>query len=140
MQLTSFVTLAIATLAVAAPRGARLERDVAGMEDFVPRATSTQSQYTATPVIGCLLPFQATAIVNAFNYLLANPQAPNFSATANALLANDFSDTSDSINQLASIPVSPILSPPKTRHCLNQIPNIILFSLANINLNHRRDQ
>lgn len=52
-----------------------------------------------------MLPWQATNIVNGFLYLLANPTAANFNATANALLSSDFTDTSDSINQLAGIPV-----------------------------------
>lgn len=73
--------------------------------DLEVRASSTKSQFTATPVIGCLLPWQANNIINAFNYLLANPKAANFNATANALFASDFVDTSDSINQLAGIPV-----------------------------------
>lgn len=36
--------------------------------------------------------------------MLANPTATNFVATADALFADDFTDTSDSINQLAGIP------------------------------------
>jgi hypothetical protein len=52
-----------------------------------------------------MMPRQATNIVNAFLYLLANPKATNFNATANALFSDDFTDTSDSINQLAGIPV-----------------------------------
>jgi hypothetical protein len=52
-----------------------------------------------------MFPWQATNIVNAFLYLLANPTAANFNATADALLASDYTDTSDSINQLAGIPV-----------------------------------
>jgi len=51
-----------------------------------------------------MIPWQATNIVNAFLYLLANPTATNFNATANALFSDDFTDTSDSINQLAGIP------------------------------------
>ena len=48
---------------------------------------------------------QATKIVNAFLYLLANPKAANFNATATALFSKDFTDTSDSIDQLAGLPV-----------------------------------
>jgi len=95
---SAFLPLAIATGALAM---SVVERD--GVTDIMPRA-STTSEFTPTPVL-CLLPFQATAIVNAFSYLLANPTAPNFDATANALLSNTFTDTSDSINQLAGIPV-----------------------------------
>ena len=104
MKFTSAIaSLALAATSFAAPLEAVQERDNADIEL---RAPSTSSAFTATPIIGCILPFQATAIVNAFNYLLANPAAPNFSATANALLSSSFTDTSDSINQLAGIPVS----------------------------------
>ena len=106
MKFTStLVSLALAAGAIASPM-ARGEWPV-GEHDVEERATSTKSAFTPTPIIGCILPFQATAIVNAFNYLLANPQAANFAATANALFSSDFTDTSDSINQLAGIPVSP---------------------------------
>ena len=103
---SAFLPLAIATGALAMPV---VERD--GVTNITPRASKT-SAFTPTPV-QCLLPFQATAIVNAFSYLLANPAAPNFSATANALLSDKFTDTSDSINQIAGIPVrlSPSLVP-----------------------------
>ena len=65
----------------------------------------TSSAFTATPLRDCLEDWQVTNIVNAFNYLLANPQAANFNATANALLAKDYTDFSDSIDELAGIPV-----------------------------------
>ena len=71
---------------------------------YVP-PTGPTSEFTPTPIFGCLQQWQATNIVNAFLYLLANPTASNFNATANALLASDFTDTSDSINQLAGLPV-----------------------------------
>lgn len=48
-----------------------------------------ESIFTPTPTIGCLQPWQAVNIVVAFNYLLANPTAPNFAATADALFSND---------------------------------------------------
>jgi hypothetical protein len=67
--------------------------------------STTDSAFTPTPIHNCLQPWQATNIVNAFLYLLANPTAANFNATAKALLSKDYTDTSDSINQLAGIPV-----------------------------------
>lgn len=67
--------------------------------------STTHSAFTPTPINGCLQPWQATNIVNAFVYLLENPTAANFNATADALLSKHFTDTSDSINQLAGIPV-----------------------------------
>jgi hypothetical protein len=69
------------------------------------RNSTTRSAFTPTPIHGCLAPWQATNIVNAFLYLLANPTAANFNATADALLSKDFTDTSDSIDQLAGLPV-----------------------------------
>lgn len=96
------VTLAAGSMATPMLRGNWPAED----SNIEARGTSTKSMFTATPVIGCLLPFQATKIVNAFNYLLANPKAANFQSTANALFSDDFVDTSDSINQLAGIPVS----------------------------------
>jgi hypothetical protein len=105
---STLVSLAIATGALASPvleRGAWPEK-----RELETRTTSsTASAFTATPIIFCMLPKQATNIVNAFNYLLANPTAANFNATANALFSNDWTDTSDSINQLAGIPVRHIL-------------------------------
>lgn len=69
MKFTSaIVSLALATSALAAPLTA------AEIEE----RSSTRSAFTPTPIFGCILPFQAKAIVNAFNYLLANPKAANF--------------------------------------------------------------
>jgi hypothetical protein len=73
--------------------------------DDSPSNSTIGSAFTPTPIHDCLKPWQATNIVNAFLYLLANPKAANFNATANALLSKDYTDTSDSINQLAGIPV-----------------------------------
>lgn len=89
--------------------------------------------FYATPILGCMQPWQAQAIVNAFNYLLANPQAANFNATANALLSNDFTDTSDSIDQLAGIPVSVIavLALPNRSAFIS---HIVWWSLANMSV------
>jgi hypothetical protein len=111
MRFSTLLPLAIATGALAVPV---LERGTWAApseeaRDLMARSSSNASAFTATPIHGCLLPWQATNIVNAFLYLLANPTAANFNATADALLANDFTDTSDSINQLAGIPVRPCL-------------------------------
>lgn len=95
---TFLLPVAIAVGAFAAPMDKGSLRPV-GIEQ-----RGIQSAFYPTPIFGCLMPWQAQAIVTAFNYLLANPQAPNFNATANALLSNDFTDTSDSIDQLAGIP------------------------------------
>lgn len=58
---------------------------------------------------GCLSDSQSRQIVDTFNYLLANPKASDFNSTVNALLANDYSEWSDSINFIIDIPVrSPI--------------------------------
>jgi hypothetical protein len=72
-----------------------------------PAPTGPQSIFKATPIIGCLNQAQANTIINAFIWLLANPKATNFNATADALMSNTFTDTSDSINFMAGIPVSP---------------------------------
>jgi hypothetical protein len=69
--------------------------------------SSTRSAFTPTPIEGCLKSSQATKIVNAFLYLLASPTAANFNATATSLFSKDFTDTSDSIDQLAGLPVGP---------------------------------
>jgi hypothetical protein len=63
------------------------------------------SAFTPTPIHDCMKSSQATKIVNAFLYLLANPTAANFNATAKSLLSKHFTDTSDSIDQLAGLPV-----------------------------------
>src|ERR1700733_13601594 len=101
---STLATLALATSALASPV---LERGTWPEKRTLETRTnsSTKSAFTATPIVFCLLPKQATTIVNAFNYLLANPTAANFNSTANALFSNDWTDTSDSINQLAGIPV-----------------------------------
>jgi hypothetical protein len=75
------------------------------VHDLVARGSKNGSAFTPTPIDGCLKSRQADDIVNAFLYLLANPKATNFNATADALLSRSYTDTSDSINQLAGIPV-----------------------------------
>jgi hypothetical protein len=101
---STLLPLAIATGALAVPRGP-LSAPSEETRDLAERSSSTASAFTPTPIFGCMFPWQATNIVNAFLYLLANPTAANFNATADALLASDYTDTSDSINQLAGIPV-----------------------------------
>jgi hypothetical protein len=98
---STLATLAIATGALATPLFQRsTEKGV-----LATRTSATASEFTPTPVFGCMTSAQATKIVNAFNYLLANPTAGNFNSTATALLASTWTDTSDSINQLAGIAV-----------------------------------
>ena len=93
---STLATLAIATSALATPVFQRsTEKGV-----LATRTSATASEFTATPIIFCLTSSQATKIVNAFNYLLANPTAANFNTTAKALFASTWTDTSDSINQL----------------------------------------
>ncbi|OAL40155.1 hypothetical protein AYO20_00575 [Fonsecaea nubica] len=58
------------------------------------------------PTYTCVSSAQATSIVNTFASFLTAPQAPDFAAKANALLADNFTDTSDSINFLAGYPAS----------------------------------
>jgi len=55
----------------------------------------------------CLTDAQTDSIVSQYSYLLINPQGADFNATAASLLAPDFAVYSDSINTLASRPVSP---------------------------------
>ena len=118
--LSTILSLAVATGALAVPTERGMRRSPTETHDLAPRASSTASEFTATPIFGCLFPWQANNIVNAFNYLLANPAAPNFNATANALLANDYTDTSDSIDQLAGLPVrrTPSLPPLSLLRCV----------------------
>jgi hypothetical protein len=72
------------------------------------RTSDNSSAFTATPISGCLQPWQATNIVNGYLYLLANPTATNFNTTADALLPSNYTETSDSYNQLSSLPVRPL--------------------------------
>ena len=68
--------------------------------------SKVQSEFYPTPIHGCLDADQAKKIIEAFNYLLAYPKAANFETTADQLFSSDFTDTSDSINQLAGLTVS----------------------------------
>jgi hypothetical protein len=67
--------------------------------------TTLDSAFTPTPIHDCMKSSQATKIVDAFLYLLANPKAANFNSTATSLFSKHFTDTSDSIDQLAGLPV-----------------------------------
>lgn len=111
---STLLPLALVASAVATPLLQRSSSDAPTEEvrDLITRgggddddSSTSGSAFTPTPIEGCLLPWQATNIVNAFLYLLANPKASNFNATAKSLFSKDFTDTSDSINQLAGIPV-----------------------------------
>lgn len=55
---------------------------------------------------GCLSDFQSGQIVDTFNYLLAHPKASDFNSTVNSLLADNYTEWSDSINFIIDIPVS----------------------------------
>lgn len=103
---STLLAVAAATGAIASPL---LERDASTAESrgLVARDddSTAGSAFTPSEIGDCLQPSQATNIVNAFLYLLANPMAPNFNATAKALFTKDLMDTSDSIDQLAGIPV-----------------------------------
>jgi hypothetical protein len=74
-------------------------------------SSSATTTTTACPHPSCLSDAQATAAVNSFIYLLANPTASNFISKANDLLCDKFNDTSDSINSLAGIQVRDVLQP-----------------------------
>ncbi|KIW78127.1 hypothetical protein Z517_07960 [Fonsecaea pedrosoi CBS 271.37] len=65
------------------------------------------------PTYTCVSSAQATNIVNTFASFLTAPQAPDFAAKANALLADNFTDTSDSINFLAGYPLGSTTFPSK---------------------------
>ena len=54
----------------------------------------------------CLSDSQAQKIVDTFNYLLANPKASNFNSTVDALLADNYTEYSDSIDFIIHVPVS----------------------------------
>lgn len=55
----------------------------------------------------CLTEATVKQLIAGYTYLLQYPQGANFNATANSILSDTaFKVTSDSINQLAGIPVS----------------------------------
>ncbi|KAJ4509053.1 hypothetical protein HRR81_007311 [Exophiala dermatitidis] len=76
--------------------------------------------YTAPTHTACLSPAQATSIVNTFASLLTAPQAADFASKANALLADSFTDTSGSINLLASQNISGVTFPSKAAFLAGQ--------------------
>lgn len=115
MRFSTLLPLVLATGALATPALQRgtwsaptheirnlLARD--GDDDSASNST-IGSAFTPTPIHDCMKAGQAKKIVNAFLYLLANPKAANFNATATALFSKNFTDTSDSIDQLAGLPV-----------------------------------
>lgn len=113
MHFSTLLPLVLATGALATPalqRGTwsaptHEVRNLIARHGEVPTPNSTISAFTPTPIDDCMTAGQAKNIVNAFLYLLANPTAANFNTTATALFSKNFTDTSDSINQLAGIPV-----------------------------------
>jgi len=82
-------------------------------------SSSTTTTTTTCPHPSCLSDAQATAAVNSFMYLLANPAASNFISKANDLLCDKFNDTSDSINSLAGIPVREIATDVARSLCIS---------------------
>jgi len=115
MRFSTLLPLVLATGALATPvlQGGTLSAPTEEVRNLLARDgndhsssnSTTSSAFTPTPIDDCLTAGQATKIVNAFLYLLANPKAANFNATATALFSKDFTDTSDSIDQLAGFPV-----------------------------------
>ena len=97
-----FASTLLSTVAAAGTPATPVERDFASVvpiedHDLVARQASI---FTPTPVGGCM---QSVNIIVAFNYLLANPTAPSFAATANTLFANDWTNSSaQSISSLVS--------------------------------------
>lgn len=71
----------------------------------VVKVTSTLSTASAATA-SCLSNAQATSIVEAFKTILTDPDRSVVNATAQALIADEFMETSDSINSLAGLPVS----------------------------------
>ncbi|OQV06181.1 hypothetical protein CLAIMM_10793 [Cladophialophora immunda] len=72
-------------------------------------ATTTTTTTTAASSVICLSTAAASSVVNGFASLLTAYS----NATANSLLASDFSDTSDSINFLAGNPLGSVTFPSK---------------------------
>ncbi|OQV10614.1 hypothetical protein CLAIMM_14588 [Cladophialophora immunda] len=63
--------------------------------------TPSLPQATPSTVLGCLSDAQATNIVSAWKTILSSPDRASASATAQALIADEYLETSDSINSLA---------------------------------------
>ena len=116
MRLSTLIPLVLATSAFATPvlrrdtwtdevRNLLARNDGDGDGDDASSNSTIGSAFSPTPIHDCMKSSQATKIVNAFLFLLENPKANNFNATAKALMEKKFTDTSDSINQLAGIPV-----------------------------------
>lgn len=72
-------------------------------------STSTTTSTAAKGTVTCLTSDTASYLVNGFASLLTNYN----NATAEALLASDFTDTSDSINWLAGYPIGSTTFPSK---------------------------
>ena len=136
MYLLSFLLpLVIANGAISA---AVLERRACNDDDCVRAVTGTHGLPTPTvtvhPSSTCLSPAQATQIVNKFGLLLTNPQGSGFVALATSLLADDFTDTSDSINFLAGIPLTTVTFPSRDAFIAGQGGQVALTSLTTLNI------
>lgn len=99
---------------------------------------STTTAHTPTvtvhPSSTCLTPVQATQIVNKLGLLLTDPQGSGFAALATSLLADDFTDTSDSINFLAGIPLTTVTFPSRAAFIAGQGSQAALTFLTTLNI------
>jgi hypothetical protein len=101
---TAAILLATASSVVAAAHPARRP------------TTTTSATSTPTPAVLCLSNATAAYLANGYGQLLT----AYTNATANSLLASDFSDTSDSINWLAGIPLGGATFPTKAAFIAGQ--------------------
>ncbi|KIX92953.1 uncharacterized protein Z520_11226 [Fonsecaea multimorphosa CBS 102226] len=79
-------------------------------------AATTTTSSAASGTVSCLSSAAASSVVNGFGSLLT----AYTNATANSLLASDFTDTSDSINVLAGYPLGSTTFPSKLAFELGQ--------------------
>ncbi|KAK5071453.1 hypothetical protein LTS08_004804 [Lithohypha guttulata] len=111
MKFSLAAVLAITGLAAAAPQwGSQVSRPAtssASSASQVSRPSATSS--FTPPAPSCLTSSDATTLVNGFQSLISNYTL----ATAEKLLSNDFTDTSDSINILAGYPLGSTTFPSK---------------------------
>lgn len=99
------VISAVAGLAAATPFGP--PSSTTSFPGFSFPTGGAPTQYT--PPVTCLTNDTANTLIKGFASLLTNYS----NATADALLASDFTDTSDSINQLAGYPPGSVTFPSK---------------------------
>lgn len=76
--------------------------------------TLDRSSWLGGPLINCLSDSQAGQIVNAFESILTNPNRQQANKTAQALIANNYQEISDSINSLAGFPLGSVTFNGKT--------------------------